>query len=298
MRFRFEEEHAPGLWLTYRLKSVLRQERTPYQELVVADTETFGRVLILDGAVQTTERDEFFYHEMITHVPMFAHPCPRRVLVVGGGDGGVVREVLKHPTVEAVDLVEIDARVLDSARQFLPGLAAALDDPRVRVVVQDGREFVGNAGTRYDVAIVDSTDPVGPAVGLFRPEFYASLAGVLHPGGIFTCQVESPFFSPEVLVRARRVVGEYFPVSRVYWGPVPTYPAGWWGYVTGSHGPDPSCPPDEVRVRGVATRYYTPELHRAAFMLPRYLQEMLAAGEAGAAPEARPLGPGEAGRPS
>ncbi|MEW6546820.1 MAG: polyamine aminopropyltransferase [Bacillota bacterium] len=276
LRFRFEEEHAPGLWLAYRLGSVLRQERTAYQELAVVETEAFGRTLILDGAVQTSERDEFFYHEMITHVPMFTHPYPRRVLVVGGGDGGVVREVLKHPTVEKVDLVEIDARVLDSAREFLPFLADSLEDPRVNVVVEDGVKFVAACEAAYDVAIVDSTDPVGPAVGLFRPEFYASLARVLEPGGIFTCQVESPFFRPDVLVKARQVIGQYFPVTRIYWGPVPTYPAGWWGYASGSHGPDPARLPDEHRLDGIVTRYYTRETHRAAFALPRYLQEMLA----------------------
>ncbi|MEW5933056.1 MAG: polyamine aminopropyltransferase [Bacillota bacterium] len=282
LRFRFEEEQAPGLWLTYGVRSVLRQEKTAYQELAVVETETFGRTLILDGAVQTTERDEFFYHEMITHVPMFSHPRPRRVLVVGGGDGGVVREVLKHPTVERVDLVEIDARVLEATRELMPRLAAALADPRVNLVVQDGVEFVAACEEAYDVAVVDSTDPVGPAAGLYRPEFYASLARVLYPGGLFTCQVESPVFCPDVLVRARGTVGEYFPVARIYWGPVPTYPAGWWGFVVGSHGPDPSRPPDGDRTEGITTRYYTRETHRAAFALPRYLQEMLARD--GAAP--------------
>ncbi|MEW6398821.1 MAG: spermidine synthase [Bacillota bacterium] len=330
LRFRFEEEHAPGLWLAYGLGAVLRQEKTPYQELSVVDTEAFGRALILDGVMQTTERDEFFYHEMMTHVPMLAHPCPRRVLVVGGGDGGVVREVLKHPTAQKVDLVEIDARVPASAREFLPFLARALDDPRVNQVVEDGAAFVARCDASYDVAIVDCTDPVGipdfgdppapaapdsgdppatgeapsreapdggdagcarvhgaaggplregPAASLFRPEFYASLARVLQPHGVFSCQVESPFYYPEVLVKAHRVVGRYFPLVRIYLGPVPTYPGGWWGYVVGSHGPDPSRPPEESRLGGIMTRYYTRETHRAAFALPRYLQEMLAAEE-------------------
>jgi len=292
--FRFEEEHAPGLWLAYALTAELRHEKTPYQELRVVETETFGRALILDGVVQTTERDEFFYHEMITHVPMFAHPCPRRVLVVGGGDGGVVRELLKHRTVEKVDLVEIDARVPASAREFLPFLAASLDDPRVNLIVGDGAEFVEGRDHAYDVAIVDCTDPVGvpdftepprhgppagegPAATLFRPSFYAALARALQPGGVFSCQVESPFYHPEVLVKACRVVGRYFPVVRIYLGPVPTYPGGWWGYVAGSHGPDPALPPEQARVEEIVTRYYTRETHRAAFALPRYLQEMLAA---------------------
>ncbi|HHY96149.1 MAG TPA: polyamine aminopropyltransferase [Firmicutes bacterium] len=281
LRFRFEEEQTCGLWLTYGLEKVLNQERTPYQELAVVQTEALGCALILDGAVQTTEKDEFFYHEMMTHVPMFAHPCPRRILVIGGGDGGVVREVLKHPEVERVDLVEIDARVVENARTFLPSMAAHLDDPRVHLIIQDGVDFVkayarDRAGA-YDVAIIDSTDPIGPAAGLFRPEFYAGLAATLGPDGLFTCQVDSPVFCPEVVVRACLTVRDSFPIVRPYVAPVPTFPAGWWGYVAASHGPDPGCPVGVKRFPGMDTKYYTPDTHRAAFALPRYLEQMLGA---------------------
>jgi spermidine synthase len=265
----FTERQTPDLALSLRVTRTLWQETTPYQELLVAETAGFGRLLALGGTVQLTERDEFFYHEMLAHVPLAVHPAPRRVLVIGGGDGGTVREALRHPEVERVDLVEIDEAVVRAGRAYFPALAGALDDARVRVHVADGIAFVEDAPpASYDVVLVDSTDPVGPAVGLFRAPFFAAVRRALGPDGILVAQSESPLLHGELIAATAGEMARTFARVSLYLCPVPTYPSGQWSFLAACDRGDPARPLAGREV--VGARYYTPAVHRAAFELPPY----------------------------
>lgn len=282
MELWFTELHTPNFNIRVRVKETLEVRRTTYQELAVIDTFDFGRMLVLDGIIQTTEADEFIYHEMIAHVPLFAHPRPERVLVIGGGDGGVVREVLRHKAVAKVEHVEIDAAVTEAARRWLPGISVALDDPRVTQRFTDGVEFVRLAakedGGTYDIIIVDSTDPLGPAVGLFGPVFYDNARRTLRPGGILTVQSESPWFTRGAMLRSYHGIRRGFPVTRLYTAHVPTYSTYTWSFTLGCQEGDPARAkvPHPLPFE---TKYYTPAIHQAAFVLPAYLERLLAAPE-------------------
>lgn len=256
--------------LGLRVKQVLWREQTPFQELVVVDSEAYGRVLLLNGAIQTTERDEFIYHEMIAHVPLAIHPAPRRVAVIGGGDGGAVREILRHP-VEEVHLVEIDDRVVEASRRFFPEIAAGLEDSRVTIHHADGIEWAKSARD-FDVVLVDSTDPVGPAEGLFTADFYRTLAGVLTADGFMVAQSESPFLEPEVVQRVYGGVAGAFAQARLYLAAVPTYPSGLWTFTLGSRSGHLDLDPRRIPE---GTRYWTPEVHRAAFQLPPFVTALI-----------------------
>ncbi len=276
MELWFSEDQTADLRISCRVTRVLHRERTPFQEIAVYETPEFGRLLALDDVIQTTERDEFTYHELLAHPVLCAHPRPRRVLVVGGGDGGVLREVLKHPCVEEAHLVEIDERVMAVAREFLPGIAAGFADPRAIVHVGDGIEFVARHADAFDVIVVDSTDPVGPAVGLFEEPFYRSVHACLREGGLFAAQTESPFFNADLIARVHATLRGIFPLVRLLLGVVPTYPGGCWSVTVASKGPDPaSC--DEERAASLATRYYSPAVHRALLALPPFVRDLLAA---------------------
>jgi len=272
-----KEKENENLHIGIRVSRVLHQERSRFQDIAIVDTPALGRMLVLDGVVQTTVKDEFAYHEMIAHVPLMAHPNPRRVLIIGGGDGGTVREVIKHPTVERVDLVEIDERVIAVCREYLPELSAGFDDPRVNIIIADGLEYVKQVRGQYDVVIIDSSDPIGPAVGLFQEAFYRDVHGALADGGIMVAQTESPFLQPQLVKDVSTAVGRAFPPRAYsYLAVVPIYSLAEWSFTLGTKGPDPRSPrvkPGEPLP--FATRYYTPELHQAAFVLPRYVQELL-----------------------
>ncbi|AKX97263.1 polyamine aminopropyltransferase [Moorella thermoacetica] len=274
----FSELQTPDLAISVRLNQTLHHEKTPYQELAVVDTEAYGRMLLLDNIIQTTVKDEFFYHEMIAHVPLNTHPNPRTALVIGGGDGGVVREIVKHPSIEKVTLVEIDARVVANAREYLPEIACGLDDARVEIRFEDGIEHVRQRENTYDVIIVDSTDPIGPAVGLFSAEFYRNVYRALKADGVFVAQTESPIFNSRLIRRIQRDLKEIFPIARLYLTTVPTYPGGLWAFSLGSKKYDP-LEVDWRQAPKVATRYYTPAIHQAAFSLPPFVQEFLEAPE-------------------
>ncbi len=262
-----------------RVDNVLFRQRSEYQDVCVVDSRELGRMLLLDGIIQTSLRDEFVYHEMIAHVPLFVHPKPERVLVIGGGDGGTVREVLKHPEVKRVRLVEIDEVVVEASRRFLPELAGKLDDPRVDVKIADGIEYVKNRHQAYDVVIIDSSDPLGPAEGLFTSEFYGNVANVLKKDGVMAVQSESPFYTPELVQSIYRSIGNHFPTVRLYTASVPTYSTGPWGFMFASRKRLDSIAPRRTRPQ-LKTKYYTPDIHKAAFVLPRYIQEYLTADEA------------------
>lgn len=269
----FTEQQTPDVRWSARVTGVLHRRRSAYQDVLVVDTAAHGRLLALDGFVQTTDADEHCYHEMLGHVAACSHAKPERALVIGGGDGGLVRELLRHASIRAVDLCEIDGEVVSVARRFFPAMAASLDDPRVKVHVADGIAFVAGVRAEYDLIYVDSSEPVGPGEGLFTPAFYRRVAAALRPGGVAVAQSESPFYNVDVLRRVRTGMAAAFPRVATYLGPVPTYPSGTWSYTAGSTGPDPSEP---VRAAPSGLRYYTPAVHRAAFALPAFLQEALA----------------------
>lgn len=270
----FTERQTKGLALSCEVKSTLHTEETPFQKLMLVDTVEFGRMLTLDGIIQTTVRDEFFYHEMIALVPMYTHPSPQNVLVVGGGDGGTIREVVKHPAVKKAVLAEIDKRVIEVSKQYLPEISCALDDPRVQIRIEDGIKHVNEHKNTYDVIIVDSTDPIGPAVELFSPQFYRAVSEALKEGGIFVAQTESPFFNRELLNKVYNYIKDIFPVTRLYLTTVPTYPGGLWSFTMGSKKYDP-LRADLSNIPVPETRYYTSEIHKAAFNLPPFVREVI-----------------------
>ena len=281
----------PTRWFYERLHAHVRQglsvrrtiarQRTAFQTMEILDTEAYGRALVLDGVIQTTEGDEFVYHEMMTHVPMFAHPNPRRILIVGGGDGGIARQVLRHPGVERVTMVEIDPDVIRTCRRHLPKICGrAFEDRRLRVVVDDGARYVRRTQDQFDVAIIDSPDPIGPAVVLFVTEFYRNVARVLSRPGILVRQTGSTILQSWEMGQAARRLGQVFRTVVPYVAAIPTYIGGFFGFLFASN----EVHPGRVRPSRLATRirqarlvcrYYTPAIHRACFALPAHVRALL-----------------------
>lgn len=260
--------------MTYKVKETLSKKSTPFQELCILDTEAFGRMLLLDGIVQTTINDEYVYHEMIAHIPLFTHPNPKKVLVVGGGDGGSIREILKHPSVEKAVLCEIDGVVIDECKKYLPEISCALDDPRCEIFVGDGIKYVHEHKNEFDVVIVDSTDPFGAAEGLFGGSFYKEISECLTEDGIFIAQTETPFYLPEVVKRVFNDAKAVFPVTKLFMAAIPTYPSGYWSFTIGSKKHDP----ENVNLEGkidIESKYYTKKLHKACFTLPKFVEDII-----------------------
>jgi spermidine synthase len=262
---------------------LLYDSETEHQRIRVFENPRFGRVLTLDGVVQTTEGDEFIYHEMLAHVPILAHGRARRVLIIGGGDGGMAREALRHRSVEHVTMVEIDAGVVEFSKKYLPALSAgAFDDPRLDLVIADGADFVAGTDRRFDVAIVDSTDPIGPGEVLFTDTFYGRTKRCLDEGGILVTQNGVPFMQADELAGTVRAFRALFADAACYLASVPTYVGGPMAFGWGTDGQARATPLDTLRARfegsGVRTRYYTPEVHAAAFALPAYVRKLLEAG--------------------
>lgn len=270
----FCEENTPGYSVQWRVLQLLHQETTPYQELIIADLAEWGRTLILDGAVQYTEKDEFIYHEMLAHVPLMSHQNPREVLIIGGGDGGTLREVVKHPEVAGVDLVEIDRRVVEVSQAYLPGVCQGFDDIRAQLHIADGINFVRNTDKKYDVILVDSSDPVGPAIQLYSHSFYEDLYKALADDGMLVVQSESPLFYPQIFDAVVSNLRDIFPVTRVYLAVVPTYVSGFWSFTAASKNRDPVHLADD---RGIidGLKYYNRNIHQAAFALPQFILERL-----------------------
>ena len=263
-----------------RESEVLYDSQTDHQRLRVFQNPTFGRVLTLDGVVQVTERDNFIYHEMLTHVPILAHGAAARVLIVGGGDGGMAREVLRHASVEHVTMVEIDAGVIDFSRRYLPSISdGAFDDSRLDIVIADGAEFMRQDGPAYDVIIVDSTDPIGPGGGLFTDSFYGHARRRLATGGITVTQNGVPFMQPEEVTRTMRAFAGLFADHTCYLATVPTYAGGpmafGWGTDGSARQTDRATIAERYAAAPLDTRYYTPDVHVAAFALPRYVLDLM-----------------------
>lgn len=271
------EIHKDQVGLSFKVEETLFSETSPYQRVDVVQTRGHGAMLINNGVIMLSERDEFVYHEMIAHVPLFVHPTPRRVLIIGGGDGGTAREVLRHPSVERAVMVEIDETVVRACREHLPDVSAALDDPRLDLRIDDGVRFVHETTGRFDVVLVDSTDPVGPAAPLFDRAFYKDVSRILADDGILVTQAESPFYDPELQRPMLENQRPLFPRLHLYLFSTLTYPGGLWSFGFASKG---LCPwkdfdPDRVRRAGLDFRYYNPEIHRAAFCLPTFIRSAL-----------------------
>ncbi len=263
-----------------RIDRMLYDSETAHQRIRVFENARFGRVLTLDGVVQTTEGDEFIYHEMMAHVPILAHGAARRVLIVGGGDGGMAREVLRHRTVEHVTMVEIDAGVVEFSKKYLPSLSAgAFDDPRLDLVIADGADFVATTDRRFDVAIIDSTDPVGPGEVLFTDTFYGRAKRCLTEGGVLVTQNGVPFMQGDELAGTMRAFRALFADAACYLASVPTYTGGpmafGWGTDGAARAVGAATLRDRFAAAGIDTRYYTPEVHVAAFALPGYVKALI-----------------------
>ncbi|MHB9143976.1 MAG: polyamine aminopropyltransferase [Symbiobacteriia bacterium] len=274
MELWFTEEQTRDLRLGLRVTSTLVAEQTEFQNLAVVDTAQYGRMLVLDGCVMTTEKDEFVYHEMIAHVPLFTHPNPKDVLVVGGGDGGVIREVLKHASVDRAVLAEIDPKVIERSREWLPSISGALSSERCELMVGDGIAHVREHKQAYDVIISDSTDPIGPAVGLFEESYYLSCWEALRDDGIFVAQTESPFLHPELIRETYQKIASVFPITRLYLATIPTYPGSLWSFTLGSKAHDPLGDTRLLLSLPIETKYYSPAIHKAAFTLPPFVERL------------------------
>jgi spermidine synthase len=277
-------ERDNNIALSLRHKGdMLYHKQSPYQKVEIIDTYAYGKTLILDGMIMTTERDEYVYHEMITHVPMFCHQNPQRVLVIGGGDGGTARELVKHPTIDQIDVVEIDAYVIDACKAFLSHLASSFSHEKVHTYVQDGVKFMKQCQKEhYDLIIVDSTDPVGSAEGLFTKEFYKDVYSCLRPDGVMVTQSESPRFNQQVFSEIQQCYMEIFGKNHVhpYLAYIPTYPSGMWSFSFCSKGNihpllDFNQQKSEEFHEHHQLQYYTPDIHRSAFVLPGFVQSLL-----------------------
>ena len=279
MNFWFSENHTPNVKISIRVDRQLYSGKSEFQRIDVFDSPEFGRFLTLDGYMMLTEKDEFIYHEMITHVPMAVHPLVKKVLVIGAGDGGVIRELTRYPEIEHIDMVEIDPLVVEVCRKYLPKTACRLDDPRLSIHYEDGLKYVRFKENEYDLIIVDSTDPFGPGEGLFTREFYGNCYKALKEDGIMVNQHESPFYAEdaEACKRAHKRIVESFPISRVYQAHIPTYPSGHWlfGFASKKYHPLVDLDAARWKKRGIKTWYYTTNLHKGAFMLPKYVEDML-----------------------
>lgn len=270
----------PGVACSLEVEEVLHTEQSKYQKISVLKTKEFGTALILDGVIQCTERDEFSYSEMIALLPLCSHPDPKKVLIVGGGDGGVAREVLKHPSVESAYLVEIDDRVIEVSRKFLPGMAVGLNDPRLTVHVGDGFKFMSEHEKEFDVIITDSSDPVGPAESLFQASYFELMSRALKPGGIVCSQAGTIWYSLQCVSETLQHCRSVFPCASYAITCVPTYPSGQIGFVLGSLNKDTQFETPvriftDVELEKMKLKYYSQEMHTSAFSLPPFARNAL-----------------------
>lgn len=283
MELWFSEQHTPNVKFSLKVDRQLFSEANELQRVDIFDSTEFGRILVVDGRIMMTERDEFIYHEMITHVPLCVNPATRKVLLVGGGDGGSVRELLKYDAIEKIDLVEIDETVVRACKKFIPQTSACLENPRVEIFFADGLKFIRRKENFYDLIIVDYTDPFGAGEGLFTREFYGNCFNALTAGGIMVNQHENPFYSSDVaaMQRAHKRLTATFPIVRVYQIHIPTYPAGQWlfGFASKKFHPTDAVNFAAWNSLELQTKYYNTKIHAGAFALPTYVIKTLRAAE-------------------
>ena len=280
----YETLHA-GFGQYFTVDKLLYRDKTAHQDLVIFENAAFGRVMALDGVVQTTERDEFIYHEMMTHVPLLAHGKAKRVLIIGGGDGAMLREVSRHRTIEQITMVEIDAGVVSFCKEYLPNHSAgAYDDPRLNLVIDDGVNFVTQTQEKFDVIISDCTDPIGPGESLFTSEFYAGCKQALNPGGIFVAQNGVCFLQQDEAINSHRKLSHYFSDVSFYQAAIPTYYGGIMTFAWASDNEslrqwDAATLESRFEDAGLRCRYYNPAIHVGSFALPQYLLNALSCEE-------------------
>lgn len=281
MSSRFLETLYPSWGQSFGIDKVLFESKTEHQQLLIFENQQWGRVMALDGVIQTTERDEFVYHEMLTHVPMFAHANPKSVLIIGGGDGGILREVTRHSSVERITQVEIDAQVVKMCKTYFPNHSqGAFDDARLELVISDGVEFVTNTEQTFDVIISDSTDPIGPAEVLFTSTFYQGIKRCLNPGGVFVAQNGVSFLQTEEVTTSSQRLKPLFNQVSFYQAAVPTYVGGIMTFAWASNDLAPNAVDlgqltQRYQQADFKTRYYNPAMHQACFALPQYLVDLL-----------------------
>ncbi len=278
MPMRFTEEYPEvGAAFSMNITKILYSGKSQFQKIDVIETTHFGRVLLIDDLVMLTERDEFVYHEMIAHVPLYVHPEPKSVLIIGGGDGGTVRELLKHPEVEQVDLVDIDRMVSEVSLKYIPSVAGKLLSEKVNCQYEDGVAYVKNTDKKYDVIIVDSTDPVSVGEGLFTQEFYQNCYNILKSDGILVNQAESPAYESDIVVSIARKLHSIFSQVYFYQAHIPSYPSGHWlfGFASKSYHPLKDFCEEKYRRHNLKLKYYNSDLHYAAFALPNFVRELV-----------------------
>ena len=279
MEMWFSDVHTPNVKLSIRVDEQLFSANSELQRLDVLSSREFGKILVVDGDLALTEKDEFIYHEMISHVPMAVHPDVKQILVIGGGDGGVVRELVKYEEVEQIDVVEADPLLVEVCRRYFPQMACSLNDRRVNIYHEDGLKFIRSRSDAYDLIIIDSPNPFVAAEVLFTKEVYGNCVNALHEDGIMINQHESPFYDEEAFwcLRMHKRIVESFPVSRVYQAHIPSYPSGHWlfGFASKKYHPIKDFKPREWDAFNIEIWYYTTHLHMGAFMLPKYVEDLL-----------------------
>lgn len=277
MSFYFSEEEELGSRLTFTVEDHLFSGRSDFQKLDIFQTKSFGRAMVLDGYIMVTERDEFVYHDMITHVPLYTHPNPEKILVIGGGDGGTIREAARHDKVKEIHICEIDGLVIEKSKELLPTMGCGYDNPKVSVFVEDGVKFVKDRKKEYDVVLIDSTDPIGPGEGLFNQSFYDAVYDVLKDDGLMAVQSESPMYTPELVRDIADKTSKRFKLNRMYLAFTPTYPSGNWSFMLASKKYDPLIDFDSeaFKLDGLDFKYYNEGIHKASFVLPNYAKKIM-----------------------
>lgn len=279
MEIWYYEQHTDNVRFSIRMNKQIVSLKSDFQRIDIYDSYEFGKILILDGFLMVTEKDEFIYHEMITHVPMAVNPLIENILVIGAGDGGAVRELCRYDTVKTIDMVEIDKLVVDVCKEYLPTISCGLYDKRVNIFYEDGLKSVRRKKDQYDLIIVDSTDPFGPGEGLFTKEFYGNCYNALKNNGILVNQHESPYYANDAraMQKAHKQIKSVFPISKIYQAHIPTYPSGHWmfGFASKTFDPIINLNEDKWNSLNINTKYYNTDLHKGSFAIPNYVKELL-----------------------
>ena len=270
----FTEYWTNNVGITFKVKEV-KKIKSKFQEIAILDTLEFGKMLVLDGLVQTTEKDEFIYHEMISHPAMFLHPNPKKVLVIGGGDGGTVREVLKHKSVEEVHLCEIDEEVIFVSEKYFPSISSQLKNPKVKIFIEDGNQFLDENKNSYDVIIMDNSDPIGASEVLFKAEFYEKVKNALKENGIMVAQTESPILQKEYFKNAITEIRKVFNKIGVYLAYIPTYPSGMWSFTIASNNLDIFDLNKDINLENIDTKYFNKDIFKSLYVLPNFIKEII-----------------------
>lgn len=273
----YSELHEGLSGLTLKVDRIVESIQSPFQRIDILESQDFGRLLVLYGSLMAADRDNNAYNEMITHVPLFAHKAPKKVLIIGGGDCGALTEVLKHPEVEQCTMCEIDEQVVVVSKKYFPYLTTGASDKRARMIFDDGKAFIENTSEKFDVIMLDLSDPVGPAEMLFQKPFYEKVRARLNPGGVVVAQSESPYLHQKSCRGIYYNLRAVFPEVRLYTCFMPIYPSAYWSFCFCSDGLDPVAGFDTARCRNLklTTRYYNEDVHRAAFALPQFVKEFL-----------------------